>query len=183
MDNEIALIINAGIMAGATFLVFIFSVIKSSLDRKKQDKKEFFYTLYPKRLALYEDVCKWVDDIASKNIHKDYEVLTNKDENREFYAIFISLLALKVRCLMYGSIELTKILDDIIDFMNMEKQKDMNVDNNFSSFVSTMGYNFNKIFDYINSISFPPFIDDFIKPFEKQNKKLKKKKEMQQKSL
>ena len=43
---------------GGAAVVFIFELIKDRIQRKADSKEKFFYEVYPRRLAVYEDVIK-----------------------------------------------------------------------------------------------------------------------------
>lgn len=166
MTNEIALIINAIILTGGSIFVFIITLVIGYFKNKKKAKTEFFYTLLPRRLKVYEDICCWIHSEPTSGL---------EDNNENLKKMLHSLLGLTVRSNMYCSKEICLILDDFIDFIKPYMELDMNNKQLYDDFVLKCGGYYNKIFDCLFSISFPPFIDESIKPFEKQNQKIREK--------
>jgi hypothetical protein len=79
------------ITVGGMVFTFVITLFFNSCQRKKDSKERFFYEVYPKRLAVYEEVIKELDamyktgeslqnleltkDIAVKKVSEDKHIL------------------------------------------------------------------------------------------------------------
>lgn len=100
MTNEQAVIIAALITGLIAAFTFFLSLIHSNIARKNDSKEKFFYEVFSKRLALYEDIAIWTDSLSklcAGGVHA-------KD------AIINSLLVFENRCVLYGTDGLKGIL-------------------------------------------------------------------------
>lgn len=166
MTNETAVIISALITTSGALIGVIITMIITHRREIKSAKSKFFYNLLPRRFQLYEDVCLWIHNNS---------VPVSENHNTNINQMLHSLLSFIVRSNMYGTQELTEILEEFKDFIVQKRGCDMQNEATWTEFIMTCGKYYNKIFDYLFSISFPPFIDDNIKIYMKENQKLKKK--------
>ena len=59
MTNEQAVIIAAVITGLIAAFTFFLSLIHTSIARKNDSRERFFYEVFSRRLALYEDIVIW----------------------------------------------------------------------------------------------------------------------------
>ena len=170
MTNECAGIIASCITTAGGLIAFFTGLFFQNRNSKYLSKERFFYELFPRRLKLYEDICLWIDD----NSYSQFD-----DKNEELKRIKLSLLSLTTRSQMYGSEEITDMLNQFIDFIQIYTKQNMNDDVILKEFRSGCAIRYDKIFDYLSSVSFPPFIEDVLKPFDEENKKLQEHKKAQ----
>jgi len=170
MTNECAVIIASCITTAGGLIAFFAGLFFQNRNSKYLSKERFFYELFPRRLKLYEDICLWIDDNSRSQF---------KDRNEELKRILLSLLSLTTRSEMYGSEEMTSMLHQFVDLIHAYTEQDMNDDVLLKAFKTECKERYEKIFAYISSASFPPFIEDVLKPFDKENKKLQEHKKAQ----
>lgn len=162
MTNEEAVIIAAvitGLIAAGTFLG---SVIYTNKTRKNDSKEKFFYEVFSKRLALYEDIAIWADSLSREcagNIHA-------KD------AIMGNLLAFENRCVLYGTNELKEILFRLrndfsnafiaLDIARKSKElKTFNTDMQVYIFLHTfIKDDMEKLQNYMSGLPYGAYIDE-----------------------
>ena len=101
MSNEIAILIAAGIAAGASVFTLFLTRLFDFWSEKKKEQERFFYELFPKRLKLFEEIIEIVNSIPSK------QEWLNMDTTIKTIDIFIEkkriLYNICVRCAVYGN--------------------------------------------------------------------------------
>lgn len=100
MTNEQAVIIAALITMIGGVIIYELSTLHDSKVRKADAQERFFYEVFSRRLALYEDIVIWTDSLSKQCA----EGVHAKD------AVINSLLVFENRCVLYGTDGLKGIL-------------------------------------------------------------------------
>lgn len=172
MTNEQAVIIAAGITAIVNFGMFFISKRLNDRAENRKTKEKFFYAVFEKRLALYDDFCRWIKDIPvdimavfnSNPKDKDnvLKVFKKKHENR--------LVAFELQAMLLGDTLFAKKCHELNgDFLQtlMNESKD-DKSSTFDIISLVTGLSTNQAYNFIADFSeeaFPAFLDSFVASF------------------
>jgi hypothetical protein len=95
-----------GVAAG-----FLFGIIKDHIQRKADAEERFFYEVYPKRLAVYEDVFRFFSKTADRKITLNGPPVSSD----EIYGTVHDLKSLLVRIALFGSLASREPLDFLLE--------------------------------------------------------------------
>ena len=119
MEEAIAIVIAAFISVAGIVLTQWFNY----RQRKDDSKERFIYEIYPRRLALYEEVIRTLEAIGMPK--KVLVEMPPVELQEKLFGDRHTLLTLSSRLNIYGSAEARKILNSL-----MEKMRDT-INNNF----------------------------------------------------
>jgi hypothetical protein len=97
----IAAVISSAIAVGAMFATFAFTSRSNERQRKYDSKERFFYEIYQRRLALYEDVLKTLTVMGKPE--SDLEKMPKQEFYDKVVGDFHTLLVFSNRLFIYGS--------------------------------------------------------------------------------
>jgi hypothetical protein len=132
---------------------FVFTLIFNGCQRKEDSKERFFYEIYQRRLALYDDVCKTLTDMGRPKeelLHMSVREFGNKVIGDSH-----TLVALTNRLSIYGSPAARQILNAPILEMNEILRKNILV--HFANISGSEIVN-----SAVNSALFANVLDSFI---------------------
>jgi hypothetical protein len=112
MSEGKAIIIAAGISVGGMIITVLANIIFNFLKGKADMKERFFYEVYPKRLAVYEDVIK---ELQGMNIMDEEKIMRiNGLEMSKIILANIHLLDILIaRLFLYGSADSVTVLKEL----------------------------------------------------------------------
>jgi hypothetical protein len=107
---------------GGAAVVFIFELIKDRIQRKADSKEKFFYEVYPRRIALYEDVIKEFQSMQALDLDKIKSI--NRIEASEIIIGYLQTLgALIARLRFFGSANSVELLKKLCVHMGQFQDK------------------------------------------------------------
>jgi len=113
MSNEIAILIAAGIAAGASVLTLFLTRFFDDRSEKRKERENFFVMVYPKRMELYDEITKLTNPLLEPNI------LDTCSTEQEFSNLLLEInneiVDLIYRCNTYGSTEIGAALKILFD--------------------------------------------------------------------
>lgn len=172
MTNELAIIIAAGMTAVMNFVMFFISKRFNDGAENRKTKEKFFYAVFEKRLALYDDFCRWIKDIPvdiavvfkSDPADKDsfLEAFEKKNENR--------LVSFELQAMLLGDALFAKKCHDLNDnflqtLMDVSKYDSSST---FDIISHVTGLSTDQAYEFIQDFSeeaFPAFLDSFVASF------------------
>ena len=125
MTEGIAIVIAAVITVGGMFGSNFLHSRSNERQRRKDSKERFFYEIYQRRLALYEDVIKTLD--AMGRTEADLFKMSKQDFSDKVLCDFHKLIVLSNRLVIYGSPGAREIISTAISETKVI-HKDLSVD-------------------------------------------------------
>lgn len=117
MSEGIAIIVAAAITVGGMFGSNFLHERSNERQRRKDSKERFFYEIYQRRLALYEDVIKTLN--AMGKTEAELFKMSKQEFSDKVFIDFHALLTLSSRLIIYGGPGTREIILTAISEMNV----------------------------------------------------------------
>jgi hypothetical protein len=116
VKTELAMILSAVIGAGVSLLTIVITRLFDFRSARKKEKERFFYEIYTRRLALYEEILTQVWNFAEATFGDVFE------SAEEFGKVSDAFFGFAVRCELFAGIavadtlkEIDKLLRSLVD--------------------------------------------------------------------
>jgi len=193
MSNETVMLLSAGIAAGSSLLMFLLTRLFDAMSEKRNKNERFFYEIFPKRLALYEEIIKALDGIEDSEF-PFFKCNTAWELSSYYKDLCIVIVNLGYRCTMLGSTRVNNIIVMLHSFTAETSKMALCLDHLLhntltadikekfvSSYISKACEFKAKILDIIREESAAEFVDnkisDFTRDIRNKNDRPKKRKE------
>jgi hypothetical protein len=121
VKTELAVILSAVIGAGVSLLTIVITRLFDFRSERKKETERFFYEIYTRRLALYEEILTQVWRFTEATLGDVFESLG------EFGQVGTLFMGFAVRCELFASVAVAdtlksvdKLLGALIDELNRE---------------------------------------------------------------